>query len=89
MTTRVLQGVPDRTDILVLLDRYTNGDGRCAPRFLDFEEGRFVRRIYRIAKAQMTARAKPDSDFVARGAKWVAVPRHSAGAIRGTSEHAR
>lgn len=81
MTTRVLQGVPDRTDILVLLDRYANGDGRCASRFLDFDEGRFVRRIYRIAKAQMTARAKPGTDLVAGGAKWVAAPRHSAEAI--------
>jgi hypothetical protein len=81
MTTRVVQGVPDHTDILVLLDRYANGDGRCASRFLDFDEGRFVRRVYRIAKAQMTARAKPGTDLVARGARWVAVPRHSAEAI--------
>ena len=81
VAARVVQGVPDRTDILTLLDRYANGDGRCASRFLDFDEGRFVRRIYRIAKAQMTARAKPGTDLVARGAKWVAVPRHSSEAI--------
>jgi hypothetical protein len=81
MTTRVVQGPPDRTDILVLLDRYADGDARCASRFLDFDGGRFVRRIYRIAKASLPARARPGTDLVARGERWATAPRHSAHAI--------
>jgi hypothetical protein len=75
--TRAESGQPDPADILMVVDRYTNGDARCASRFLDFEGGRFVRRTYRIAGAALPAGVQSGDDLAWTGTFW-ALARYSA-----------
>jgi hypothetical protein len=77
ITTRSIDTAPAAADILLLIDRYADGDGRVASRFLDFEGGRFVRRTYRIPAADLPAGVQSGDDIVQRGGVWVAGP-HSA-----------
>jgi hypothetical protein len=80
ITTRSVDTAPAVADILMLIDRYANGDGRVASRFLDFEGGRFVRRTYRIPAADLPAGVQSGDDIVQRGGAWV-VGSHSARAV--------
>ncbi|MCX7646496.1 MAG: carboxypeptidase-like regulatory domain-containing protein [Rhodobacteraceae bacterium] len=63
-------GAPDPADILMVIDRHANGDARAASRFLDFAEGRFVRRVYRIAEAELPAGLSDGDDLEWTGTLW-------------------
>lgn len=45
-------------DRFVLFEFYSNGDGKLASLFMDFDQGRFVQRSYRVAKAELPAGCK-------------------------------
>jgi hypothetical protein len=80
IAARVEPGAPDPTDILMVIDRYANGDARAASRFLDFEEGRFLRRVYRIPAADLPAGLQDRDDLEWTGTLW-ALARYSAAQI--------
>lgn len=77
ITTKAVSAAPDPADILMVIDRYANGDARVASRFLDFEGGRFVRRTYRIPSTDLPAGVDAGDDVVQRGGVWTSAP-HSA-----------
>lgn len=77
ITTRSVDTAPAPADVLMLIDRYTDGDARVASRFLDFEGGRFVRRTYRITAADLPAEVQSGDDIVQRRGVWTVAP-HSA-----------
>jgi hypothetical protein len=77
IATKVIAGAPDPSDILMAIDRYAGGDLRAASRFLDFAEGRFVRRVYRIPEADLPAGLRNGDDIEWTGALW-ALARYSA-----------
>jgi hypothetical protein len=54
ITTEAQAGPPTGADLLAVIDFYANGDARAASLFLDFAEGRFVVRTYRIAAAALS-----------------------------------
>ncbi len=70
ISTRVEPGGPDQTDILMVIDRHPNGDARAASRFLDFEAGRFVRRVYRMASGDLPAGLQDGDDLEWTGTGW-------------------
>ena len=80
ITTRATSTPPPADEILLVLDRYRNNDARVASRFLDFVEGRFVRRTYRIPAGDLPAGLNAGDDLVVTGGTWVAT-HHSTGAI--------
>ncbi len=71
MTTRVVPGSPDPADVLMVIDRYSGGAVRAASRFLDFDGGRFVRRVYRIEVADLPAGLQDGEDIERTGSQWV------------------
>lgn len=70
LTTRVVDGGPDPHDVLVVISTDASGTYRAASRFLDFADGRFVRRIYRIAAARISAIPQRGDDLVTDGTGW-------------------
>ena len=48
-------GAPPAGDVLRLVSLYGNGDGRVASMFLDFAQGRFIVRTYRLPMAALPA----------------------------------
>gem|GEM_PF-2837495 len=77
MTTRTEPGSPAPDDILMVISRHPGGDARAVSRFLDFAEGRFVRRIYRIPAAALPAGLQDGDDIEWTGSLW-ALARYSA-----------
>jgi hypothetical protein len=59
LTTEARDEPPLPRDRFILLEFYRNGDGKLGSLFLDFAEGRFVMRTYRVAKADLPAGALP------------------------------
>ncbi len=80
MTTKQITDTPESNDVLVVVRAYGNGDYQAASRFLDFVDGRFVRRTYRIAKGAVPVIPQRGDDLVADGAGW-RVTKLSAAAI--------
>ncbi len=70
LTTRVVDGDPDPHDVLVVVAIEGAGDYRVASRFLDFADGRFVRRVYRIPASRVSAIPQRGDDLVADGTGW-------------------
>jgi hypothetical protein len=70
ITTAAQNAPPDPTDVLRVVQRYANGDARVASRFLDFAAGRFVRRTYRIAAADLPADLAPGDDLEHDAGGW-------------------
>jgi hypothetical protein len=77
ITTSARTGAPDPSDLLRVIDRFTNGDARTASLFLDFDAGRFVRRTYRIAATDLPAGLQDGDDLEWTGTLW-ALARFSA-----------
>jgi hypothetical protein len=77
IAARAEDGAPDPSDILMVIGRHPNGDARAASRFLDFAGGRFLRRVYRIAAADLPAGLRDGDDLEWTGTIW-APARHTA-----------
>ncbi len=67
VTTRVEPTPPETDDLLVLLDRHADGSFGAASMFLDFDNGRFVRRTYRLAAADLPVGARTGQGLVWSG----------------------
>ena len=70
ITTRAETGAPDTSDILMLIDRYADGDSRLASRFLDFDAGQFVRRTYRMKADVLPAGLEPGYTISWADSQW-------------------
>jgi len=68
--SRVEEAPPSADDVLRLLDPYANGDWRAVSRFLDFEGGGFMMRVYRLTAADLPAEAAALDDLVWRSGAW-------------------
>lgn len=55
VTTAAQSGAPTSDDLLVVVGFHANGDARAASLFLDFADGRFVVRTYRLPAAALPA----------------------------------
>ena len=55
ITTEAQTGTPLPGDVLRLAGHFSNGDGRASSMFLDFADGRFIVRTYRLPKAHLPA----------------------------------
>ena len=55
ITTEAQTGAPPAGDVLRLVNHYANGDGRAVSMFMDFAQGRFILRTYRLPKAALPA----------------------------------
>lgn len=71
IATKAITGAPDPLDILLVVDRYPNGDARVASRFLDFADGRFVRRTYRIPVADLPPGLRDGDDLKRTATGWM------------------
>ncbi len=86
VATRAETGAPDPADILMVINRYANGDARAASRFLDFEAGRFLRRTYRIAENALPVGLQDGDDIEWTGSLW-ALARYASREIGAISRH--
>lgn len=64
-------GLPAPNDILRIVSRYANNDVRAASRFLDFVEGAFVVRTYRIPLADLPVGVQSEDDLLREDGPWV------------------
>lgn len=62
---------PEPKDILRVVSRYKNGDAKAVSRFLDFVDGLFVVRTYRIPHAVLPDGAQNMDDLRQDGGKWI------------------
>ena len=67
-------------DCFVLSEFYSNGDGKLASLFMDFDQGRFVQRTYRIPKAELPAGCKLKDRMLLEGGR-LKVAKITAGRI--------
>lgn len=77
VTTRVEPTAPETDDLLVLLERHTDGSFGAVSRFLDFDGGRFVRRTYRLAAADLPTGARSGMGLAWSGSGWEAATHGS------------
>mgnify|MGYP000861620413 CR=1 FL=1 len=77
ITTRVESTPPETDDLLVISGRYARGDYRVASEFLDFEDGVFVRRLYRLPAASVPAAAVVSDGLGWRNDAWT-IRKHCA-----------
>jgi len=62
--------MPEPRDVLRIVDFYVNGDARVVSRFLNYVEGRFIARTYRITKGTLPAGAVIKDDLVMQPGGW-------------------
>lgn len=80
LTTRVEPTPPETDDLLLIVGHYATGEVKVVSEFLDFADGVFVRRIYRLPERAVPATAKVGDGLGWKQDAWV-VRRHCAKAV--------